>query len=63
MPIDNRKTTRFASRLRCWCESEDITLYARVANLSEGGCSCRRARPWTRAAGRGCGWEAGWCTR
>ena len=34
---DNRKNARFASRLRCWCESEKITLYARIGNLSEGG--------------------------
>jgi uncharacterized protein (TIGR02266 family) len=34
---DNRKHARYSSRLRCWCESENITLYARIANLSEGG--------------------------
>jgi uncharacterized protein (TIGR02266 family) len=34
---ENRKHARIASRLRCWCEAENITLYARVANLSEGG--------------------------
>jgi len=34
---ENRKHVRFASRLRCWCESDNITLYARIANLSEGG--------------------------
>jgi uncharacterized protein (TIGR02266 family) len=34
---DNRKHARFPSRLRCWCESENITLYAKIANLSEGG--------------------------
>jgi len=45
VPIDNRKTTRFVSRLRCWCESEDITLYARVANLSEGGMFLQTSTP------------------
>ena len=35
--MENRKSTRFTSRLRCWCESDNITLYARIANLSEGG--------------------------
>jgi uncharacterized protein (TIGR02266 family) len=34
---ENRKHARFPSRLRCWCEAENITLYARIANLSEGG--------------------------
>ncbi len=37
MRTENRKHARFTSRLRCWCEAEDITLYARIANLSEGG--------------------------
>lgn len=37
MRTDNRKSTRYSSRLRCWCESDNITLYARIANLSEGG--------------------------
>ena len=37
MRTENRKNARFPSRLRCWCESENITLYARIANLSEGG--------------------------
>jgi len=34
---ENRKHERYPSRLRCWCESENITLYVRIANLSEGG--------------------------
>jgi uncharacterized protein (TIGR02266 family) len=34
---DNRKHGRIPSRQRAWCESENITLYARVGNLSEGG--------------------------
>lgn len=37
MRTENRKHARFPSRLRCWCESDNITLYARIANLSEGG--------------------------
>lgn len=37
LTTDNRKNTRYHSRLRCWCESDNITLYARIANLSEGG--------------------------
>lgn len=34
---ENRKHARVTSRLRCWCEGENITVYARIGNLSEGG--------------------------
>jgi uncharacterized protein (TIGR02266 family) len=34
---ENRKHGRVPSRLRAWCESDNITLYARIGNLSEGG--------------------------
>lgn len=37
MPTDNRKHGRIPSRQRAWCESDNITLYARIGNLSEGG--------------------------
>ena len=37
MRTENRKHGRTPSRLRAWCEAENITLYARIANLSEGG--------------------------
>jgi len=43
--MDNRKNTRFTSRLRCWCESDNITLYARIANLSEGGLFLQTSTP------------------
>lgn len=35
--VDNRKHPRVLSRLRCWCEGENVTVYARVGNISEGG--------------------------
>lgn len=38
---DNRKFERVVSKLRCWCEGENITVYARIGNLSEGGIFLR----------------------
>ena len=34
---DKRQHERVESRIRCWCEGNDVTFYARVGNLSEGG--------------------------
>jgi uncharacterized protein (TIGR02266 family) len=45
---ENRKHERVTSRLRCWCESENITLYARIANLSEGGLFLQTNTPLAR---------------
>ena len=42
---DNRKYARVASKLRCWCEGENVTLYARIGNLSEGGLFLRTSTP------------------
>src|SRR5689334_10745529 len=36
-----RRHPRVPSRLRCWCEGENVTVYARVDNLSEGGLFLR----------------------
>ena len=47
---DNRKTERAASRLRCWCEGENVTVYARIGNLSEGGLFLRTSTPLERGA-------------
>jgi uncharacterized protein (TIGR02266 family) len=33
------------SGLRCWCEGENVTFYARVGNLSEGGLFIRTNTP------------------
>ncbi|MHB8876421.1 MAG: TIGR02266 family protein [Myxococcaceae bacterium] len=42
---DNRKSERVHSRLRCWCEGENVTVYARIGNLSEGGLFLRTSTP------------------
>jgi uncharacterized protein (TIGR02266 family) len=42
---DNRKSERVDARLRCWCEGDNVTFYARVANLSEGGLFLRTSTP------------------
>jgi uncharacterized protein (TIGR02266 family) len=42
---ENRKHVRVLSRLRCWCEADNITLYSRVGNLSEGGMFLRTSTP------------------
>ncbi|MBL8954177.1 MAG: TIGR02266 family protein [Myxococcaceae bacterium] len=47
MSIENRKYTRVPSRLRCWCEGENVTVYARIGNLSEGGLFLRTSTPLT----------------
>jgi uncharacterized protein (TIGR02266 family) len=47
---ENRRHTRIDSRLRCWCEGENVTFYARVGNLSEGGLFLRTSTPLARGA-------------
>lgn len=42
---ENRKYVRVPSRLRCWCEGENVTVYARIGNLSEGGLFLRTSTP------------------
>jgi uncharacterized protein (TIGR02266 family) len=42
---ENRKSGRIDARLRCWCEGERVTFYARIANLSEGGMFLRTRTP------------------
>jgi uncharacterized protein (TIGR02266 family) len=42
---ENRKNLRVPSRLRCWGEGENITVYARIGNLSEGGIFLRTSTP------------------
>jgi uncharacterized protein (TIGR02266 family) len=36
--------------LRCWCESDDVTVYARIGNLSEGGLFLRTSTPLRQGA-------------
>lgn len=50
MSDENRKFQRVASRLRCWCEGENVTVYARVGNLSEGGMFLRTSTPLERGS-------------
>lgn len=47
---ENRKFSRVPSRLRCWCEGENITVYARIGNLSEGGLFLRTSTPLDRGS-------------
>jgi uncharacterized protein (TIGR02266 family) len=42
---DHRKFSRVPSRLRCWCEGDNVTVYARIGNLSEGGLFLRTSTP------------------
>ncbi len=42
---ENRKFPRVPTRLRCWCEGENVTFYARVGNISEGGLFLRTSTP------------------
>lgn len=50
MSAENRKFYRVASKLRCWCEGDNITVYARIGNLSEGGLFLRTSTPLERGA-------------
>jgi len=45
-----RRSTRVPARLRCWCEAENVTFYARVSNISEGGLFLRTSTPLPRGA-------------
>lgn len=42
---ENRKHPRITSRLRCWCEGDNITVLARIGDLSEGGLFLRTSTP------------------
>jgi hypothetical protein len=41
MGTERRRHPRVPSRQRCWCEGNDITIYAQIGDLSEGGLSLR----------------------
>ncbi len=47
---ENRKSTRIPTQLRCWCEGDNVTLYARITNLSEGGLFFRTSTPLAQGA-------------
>jgi len=42
---DQRRHPRVPSRQRCWCEGDNITIYAQIGNLSEGGLFLRTSAP------------------
>jgi uncharacterized protein (TIGR02266 family) len=48
--VENRKHPRVPSRLRCWCEGENVTVYARVGNISEGGMFVCTSTPLIKGA-------------
>ena len=43
MRTERRRHPRVPSRQRCWCEGDDITIYAQINDVSEGGLSLRTA--------------------
>jgi uncharacterized protein (TIGR02266 family) len=45
MWTERRRHPRVPSRQRCWCEGDDITIYAQIGDLSEGGLSLRTSAP------------------
>jgi len=47
---NNRKYERVTSKLRCWCEGENVTVYARIGNMSEGGLFLRTSTPLVQGA-------------
>src|SRR4051812_20013604 len=42
---ENRRHARVHARVRCWCEGDNVTLYTRVGNVSEGGIFLRTSTP------------------
>ena len=42
---NRRKAVRVSSTARCWCETDNITVYAQLANVSEGGLFLRSLAP------------------
>lgn len=48
MSGNRRKSERVPSQLRCWCEATDVTFYARIGDLSEGGLFLRTGTPLAR---------------
>lgn len=44
--VTNRRLhPRVPSRQRCWCEGENITIYAQMGNISEGGLFVKTYAP------------------
>ena len=47
MWANRRRFRRVMARSRCWCETEGITIYAKIVNVSEGGVFIRTFAPLT----------------
>lgn len=43
---EKRKHARFVTRLRVWCEGDNVTLFGRVGNLGEGGLFVHTGTPF-----------------
>jgi uncharacterized protein (TIGR02266 family) len=43
--MNQRKYVRHIKRFRCWCESDGVTLFARVGNVSESGVYIKTSTP------------------
>lgn len=47
---ERRRHRRVPIRARCWCESEAVTLYAQIVNVSEEGMFIRTFSPLKRGS-------------
>ena len=45
-----RRFPRFRTRLRCWCEGENVTVYSRIGNIGEGGLFLSTSTPLQQGA-------------
>ncbi len=50
MSDDRRRYRRVPIRQRCWCEGGNVTLYAQMGDLSEGGAFVRTHAPLAEGA-------------
>jgi hypothetical protein len=47
---DRRKHLRVAWPSRCWCQAAEISIYAQIGNVSEGGLFLRTPSPLSEGA-------------
>jgi uncharacterized protein (TIGR02266 family) len=47
---EKRKHARFVTRMRVWCEGDNVTLFGRVGNLGEGGLFVHTGTPFAQGA-------------
>lgn len=47
---EKRKHARFVTRMRVWCEGDNVTLFGRVGNLGEGGLFIHTGTPFDQGA-------------